>query len=159
MKKSICYLFSVMIVYYSCNGNGQTEKNSKDKTTVSIHKEEKGNPKVDINVNKRYDQKGNLIAFDSTYSSYYSNRIGGKKLMDSLFREFKPMISQEFPLTKDKRFSELFFNDSLLYSDFFHEDFFRKRLELNDEYMENMMFQMDSIKNEFFREHSMRAKK
>ncbi|OFY87416.1 MAG: hypothetical protein A3F72_04240 [Bacteroidetes bacterium RIFCSPLOWO2_12_FULL_35_15] len=159
MKKVIYYLFFVMILYYACNGAGQTKKNKKKETSVSTHKEQKGNPKVNIKVNKRYDSKGNLIAFDSTYSSYYSNRVGEKKLMDSLFHEFKPMISQEFPLMKDKRFNELFFTDTLLYNDFFHDDFFSKRYELNEKFMKNMMFQMDSIKNEFFKNQSMHLNK
>ena len=150
MKKIFYYSFSLLVICSSCNG--QTEKNKKKETTViSTHKEEKGNPKIDVKVNKRYDKKGNLVAFDSTYSYYYSKRTGEKALMDSLFKEFKPFISMEFPLMKDKRFNELFLNDSLFYNDFFHEDYFRKRLELNEKYMKNMMFQMDSIKNEYFK--------
>lgn len=29
-------------------------------------------PHVEVQVNKRYDDQGNLIAYDSTYSSFYS---------------------------------------------------------------------------------------
>jgi len=151
MKRALYYAVSVMVLYYSCNGNGQTAKNKEKETFISIHKQQKSNPKTEIKVNKKFDSKGNLLAFDSTYTSYYSNRVKDKILMDSLFNEFKPTISQHFPLMKDKHFHELFLNDSLFYTDFFHDDFFRKRLELNEKYMKDMMYHMDSIKNEFFR--------
>jgi hypothetical protein len=41
-------------------------------------------PKVAIKVNRRFDEKGNLIGFDSTYTSYYSNISGDTAQMDSL---------------------------------------------------------------------------
>ncbi len=148
--KTIIYLLSfIAVVGSSCNA--QTKKQKQNETTVVTHKESSGNPSVDIKVNKRYDEKGNLVAFDSTYSSYYSSRKGDKVLMDSLFREFKPAFNKQFPLMNDMRFNNLFFDDSLLYNDFFHEDFFKKRFELNEEYMRRMMLQMDSVKNKFFK--------
>lgn len=150
MRNVFCYSVSLILIFASCKE--QTKKNDPGETMVeTVVKKEKGNPKIDIVVNKRYDKKGDLVAFDSVYSYYYSNRVGEKALMDSLFQTFKPVISQEFPLMKDKRFVHLFLNDSLFYTDFFHEDYFRKRLELNERYMKNLMMQMDSIKNAYFK--------
>ena len=83
--------------------------------------------------------------------------------MDSLFRSF----DSHFDLGKTSFFGRdlfsrdldsLFFNDSLRYPDFFHDDFFLKRYELNDSYLRNMMRRMDSLKNDFFREHSQRGR-
>tara|TARA_R110001592_G_scaffold361341_1_gene671762 strand:- start:658 stop:816 length:159 start_codon:yes stop_codon:yes gene_type:complete len=48
----------------------------------------------------------------------------------------------------------MFFNDSLIYDDFFRTDFFRKRFEINDEYFKTIMEEMDSVKNKFYQEHS-----
>lgn len=154
MKKIISILFATAIVCYSCQG----QEDKKGKKEIKSPKQSIEKPTVDIKVNKKYDKKGNLIAFDSTYTSYYSSRKEDKVLLDSLFREFKPSFNQQFPIMKDKYFNHLFYNDSLLYNDFFHEDFFRKRMELNQEYMHKMMQQMDSIKNAYFKAQGKRLK-
>ena len=152
MKRITYLVLLAFAIFTSCEG--QTKKKNKSGETISTHTEEKGNPKVDIKVNKHYDKNGNLVSYDSTYSSYYSSRKGDKILLDSMFKEFKPGFSQQFPLLNDKHFNELFFNDSLLYNDFFHNDFFSKRFELNEAYMTKIMHQMDSVKNAFFKTQS-----
>jgi hypothetical protein len=154
MKKVTNIFWAVLVIFHSCQG--QIDKNEKKNPVAAKQAIEK--PKVEIKVNKKYDKKGNLIVYDSTYTSYYSNRIGDKALVDSLFREFKPSFSKQFPLMKDDYFDHLFYNDSLLYNDFFHEDFFRKRMELNSEYMDKMMQHMDSIKNTYFRKQGKKLK-
>jgi hypothetical protein len=40
--------------------------------------------------------------------------------------------------------------------DFFHDDFFRKRFDLNRRYMEQMMARMDSVKNAFLQQEAER---
>lgn len=158
MKTIIYSLLSLVVICSSCKG--QNEKNKENKTTViTKNNESPGKPKVDIQVNKTYDNKGNLISYDSTYTSYYSSRKGDRLLMDSLLNEFKPAFSKKFPMINDQYFDNLFFNDSLIYNDFFHEDFFKNRLKLNEKYMNKMMEQMDSVKNEFFRKQSKQLKK
>lgn len=115
-------------------------------------------PKVNIQVNRRYDGKGNLIGFDSTYSSFYSNRKGDTAEMDSLMHSFDRYFQRSHSSFLDRQFNPLFFNDSLRYPDFFHNDFFMKRYELNDQYLKETMKSMDSIKNRFFQEHSKKWK-
>ncbi|RAW02602.1 hypothetical protein DQQ10_00350 [Pseudochryseolinea flava] len=122
----------------------QLKKNSAD----SVMK-----PKIDIKVNRRFDEKGNMIGFDSTYTSYYSNMSGDTAGMDSLMGSFDRYFKKDHPLFFKNQFDPLFFNDSTRYPDFFHNDYFMRRYELNDQYMRGMMQQMDSIKNKFYREH------
>ena len=110
-------------------------------------------PKIDVKVNKRYDEKGNMIGFDSTYTSYYSNITGDTARMDSLMGSFDQFFKQRHSSFFGNQFDPLFFNDSLRYPDFFHNDYFMKRYELNDLYMRDMMQRMDSIKNTFYRQH------
>src|SRR5690348_904992 len=64
----------------SCHGNtnGQSTE-SKKNNNDSLQK-----PKIAIKVNRQYDKKGNMIGFDSTYTSYYSNISGDTTQMDSL---------------------------------------------------------------------------
>lgn len=148
MKLYLLFTICSLLLFSSCNGFPQ----KKEKTeTSTIHRNEKGKPEMIIKVNKHFDKKGHLVSFDSTYTSYYSNSNVNKKMMDSLVQEFKKPFSEQFPLAKDRYFNTLFFTDSLVNGDFFHEDFFRKRMELNDEYMRKMVEQMDEFKNEFFK--------
>lgn len=157
MKVALFLFAGTMICFYSCTD----KEKSKERTETRIIREKnngEGKPDVKIKVNKRYDKKGNLISFDSTYTSYYSNTKGDKVLMDRLVKEFKSPFAKEFPFMNDRYFKNLFYTDSLLDNDFFHEDFFRKRYELNVEYMKQMMRQMDSVKNEYFKERSIKLK-
>jgi hypothetical protein len=116
-------------------------------------------PKVNIKVNRHYDEKGNMIGFDSTYSSYYSNIEGDTGRMDSLMTSFDRFYNRDHHSFFRNEFDRLFFNDSLRYPDFFHDDFFLKRYELNDLYFRDMMHRMDSIKNNFYDQQSKKQKK
>lgn len=106
-------------------------------------------PKVNMRVNKVYDANGNLLQYDSTFTSICT---GSDSLrMDSLmFRFMEPFSSPGTMGMFGPGLNERFFNDSLPGYDFFHDDFFRKRIDL----MQDMMQRMDSLKNQFFQELS-----
>ncbi|MBL7984706.1 MAG: hypothetical protein JNM91_06875, partial [Flavobacteriales bacterium] len=107
-------------------------------------------PQVEVRVNKQYDEHGNLIAYDSSYTSVYQSRSGDAAFMDSVFRDFMPGFGMRYPFLNDPGFHSLFFPDSSFHQDFFHHDFFQKRMEMNQRYMQRMMEQMDSLKNQHF---------
>lgn len=109
-------------------------------------------PDVKIQVNRRYDDRGNLIGFDSTYSSFYSGLEGDTLRMDSLMKRFDAYFDRQHSRWFDQQFNRLFFSDSTAYPDFFHDDFFTKRYELNDRYLRDMMRRMDSVKNWFYKD-------
>jgi hypothetical protein len=136
----------------ACNGQAQQHPESTVKADTLAAQADA--PKSEVRVNKEYDANGNLIAYDSTYSSFYSSHNTDPALMDSLFRDFQPRFNRQFPFMTDPGFNDLFFRDTLLYPDFFHEDFFRKRMEMNDRWMQRMMAEMDSMKNSWFRDHA-----
>lgn len=144
-------LVTASIVIASCHEktNGQDNRNFQ-KDQASVAQDSLNKPKVDIKVNRRYDEKGNLIGFDSTYSSFYSNIKGDTSRMDSLMSRFDRYYNRNHSSFFDSQFNSLFFTDSLLYPDFFHKDFFMKRYEMNDDYLKSMMHRMDSIKNRFY---------
>lgn len=143
----------------SCDtkSNGQADQN-KTKDSTTAEKNTVNKPKVNVQVNKRYDDKGNLVGFDSTYSSFYSNVGDDTVKMDSLMHSFDTYFNRNHSALFDRQFNTLFFNDSQRYPDFFHKDFFMKRYELNDKYLRESMQRMDSIKNHFFQEHSKNPK-
>ncbi len=134
--------------------NGQAQQHQEGTVQADTLTAQMNAPKTEVRVNKEYDANGNLIAYDSTYSSFYSSHNADPTQMDSLFRDFRPGFNSQFPFMTDPGFNDLFFRDSLLYPDFFHDDFFRKRMEMNDRWMQLMMAEMDAIKNGYFRERA-----
>ena len=116
---------------------------------------ENGKPKVNVKVNKVYDENGNLIEYDSTYEWSYSYSSPGLKIdinPDSLFRAFVPWFNEQLdinslPSPKD------FFSDTTMYNDFFNNnDFFdqwqNELFNFNEEIQ-----QLDSLKRLFFKEY------
>ena len=156
--KALCFFLVLpLLLLSSCHEktNGQDSGKGKSKQTA-IAEDSAARPKVSIKVNRHYDDKGNIVGFDSTYSSYYSNIKGDTSRMDSLMNSFDRFFNQKHSLLFDRQFNNLFSRDSMLprYPDFFHDDFFMKRYELNDQYLRGMMHRMDSIKNQFYEESS-----
>jgi hypothetical protein len=143
----------------SCDKGSNEKTKQVTKGSVAVANDSLGKPKVNIKVNRRFDDKGNLIGFDSTYSSFYSDLKGDTVKMDSLMRNFDSYFSLNHSPLFDRQFNKLFFNDSARYPDFFHNDFFMKRYELNDQYLKGMMQDMDSIKNKFFEKDAKAEKK
>ncbi len=110
-------------------------------------------PKVDIKVNKKYDEEGNLIGYDSTYTWSYSTIHGDSTFVnaDSVYSEFSPLFNRQFP-GFDNSFKNGFFDmDSLFYNDFLSPDYFYKRWHKELIEQENEFRRMDSLKNEFFK--------
>ena len=138
---------AIMLNLSACNGQPTTDGTSASIDTLT---ERQDTPKVDVRVNKQYDEHGNLIAYDSSYTSVYQGRSGDAAFMDSVFKDFMPGFGMRYPFLNDPGFNSLFFPDSSFHEDFFHHDFFQKRMEMNQRYMQRMMEQMDSLKNQYF---------
>lgn len=142
MKRIGILALAISIILNSCNGQKKTEKTEMSKDTIT--------PKTNIIVNKEYDDKGNLIRYDSTYSSYYSNIVHDTLLGDSVFNNFKNFFNQSYGFSNQPYFNNFFFEDSLLKYDFYKRDFFSNRFQNNMEQMDKLFNEMDSLKNNFF---------
>jgi len=142
MKSIGILALAISIILNSCNGQKKTEKTELLNDTIT--------PKTNIIVNKEYDDKGNLIRYDSTYSSYYSNIETNKLLGDSVLNNFKNYFNQSYGFSNQPYFNNFFFEDSLLKYDFYKRDFFSNRFENNMEHMDKLFMEMDSLKNSFF---------
>lgn len=104
--KNLMLLILSAFVLFSCNA--QTKKDL-DKKETEISKE-KIEPKIDYKVNKEYDENGNLIRLDSTYSYYYSNIDKDAMINDSIFRKFNQHFNLNNPLNSslyDELFTQL----------------------------------------------------
>lgn len=141
------------IALVACNGqNEQSPPGGAAQDDAMIARTD--TPRVEVKVNKQYDEHGNLIAYDSSYVSILSHGLGDTAFIDNLFRDFRTPFTQRHPFLNDTGFDRLFFNDSLLFHDFFRDDFLRKRMERNRHYKDRMMRDMDSLKNQWFQQQA-----
>lgn len=151
MKKAV--LISMLLFFMiatACNGQ---------KSTKSEERKSENQPKTNIQVNKEYDEKGNLIRYDSTYSYYYSSAENDIHFRDSVLNQFKQNFNTRFQFFRDPFFEDFFYRDSLMNLDFFSNDFFENRFRDNFKRMNELMMEMDSMKNLFFREKLQESEK
>ncbi len=156
MKKLIIFPILTVLFLSACNSDKQTVEKKDDKNIVSA---ETIKPDTLIKVKKEYDKNGNLIKFDSLYSYYYSNITQDSLLRDSIFNEFKKYFNEKYFFSDKDYFNKLFFEDSLLKYDFYKDDFFKNRYMDNSLKMDKLFKEMDSIKNNFFKEQEELFKK
>lgn len=146
------WLFSIIVASIFSSCNAQTGKDNSVTDTLNT-------PNSNIKVNKVYDDNGNLISYDSTYTYFYSNIGDNSAMNDSIFNEFKNQFNIAYPFSNKDFFDDLFFEDSLLKYDFFRNDFFTERFRKNFEKMDKLFFEMDSLKNDFYMKQLPKDKK
>ena len=147
MKTLITLILTLTII--GCNSQKnekkQTENNKKDSTIIQ--------PKEKWDVHTDYDEFGNLIKYDSTYSWSYSN-VKGDSLqvnLDSIMDAFKYYFDENLPLKWRPDFSYFPKNDSLFMKDFFSNDYFFKNWQMQHSELEEMIKRMDSSRNVFLK--------
>jgi hypothetical protein len=141
MKQLVLLAVAVFLGYMNCNGQIVDDGTAKGKNS----------PKTDIKVNKEYDDQGNLIRYDSTYSYSYSNMDNDTIFNDSIFNVFRGHYIDHFLSSGDPFFKDFFFQDSIMKDEFFDDDFFMRRFKENMNQMDNLFQEMDSVKNEFYK--------
>ena len=133
---------AVSLTMLSCNGQSIRDKGEGAKSDTI--------PQTIIKVDKKYDNNGNLIKYDSSYSYYYSNIKDNNNLKDSIFNNFKKQFNNSYFFSSDPYFNDFFFQDSLLKYDFYRNDFFINRFRNNMRMMDSLFWRMDSLKNSYF---------
>jgi hypothetical protein len=143
------YFVVVALIIGLANCNGQNQ--IKDAKDSNQQRDSANNPKVSVRVNRKYDSKGNLIRFDSTYSFRYSSRGNDSSMtsLDTIFRNFK----SDFPFEWKTGFENFFMTDSLARYDFLNPDYFSKRFDLNIKEIRDHFRRMDSLKNRYLHEY------
>ncbi len=114
--------------------------------SLTVFAQNDNKPKVDIKVNKEYDENGNIIRYDSTYTYFYS---GNGEIPDSISFNFNfpgnslfidPFFDRGFnlPLT----FDDFFGFDN---KDFFDDSFFHDFNAGYDKLIEDLRNKLDSL--------------
>ena len=123
MKK---YVLLGLVGFLSIGCNGQ--KNETNNTESKVAKKEiVEQPKGSWQVNKEFDEDGNLIRFDSIYSWSSYTKLDNLSLSkrDSLMQSFKSKFFTDFSVFEDQGFDAVFSRDSLFSKHFFNDDFFK----------------------------------
>lgn len=156
MTKRKTFIIAIILISlasfisFSFNNKEITKKNQTkiEKDTISA------NPKVDIKVNKEYDDHGNIIRYDSSYSYIYTYPNGNTEElnMDSIFNSFKPFFfNHGFDIIHDP-FNNFFEEDTFYQYHFFDDDFFMNQFKNEMFHFEEMMREMDSLRNLFLKD-------
>jgi len=148
-------MLMVAIAFIATGCNGQQEENNAATEQQNGQQEKVANkPKVKWDVKKEMDENGNVIRYDSTYSWSYTN-IDGDSVMvssDSIMNSFHSYFNEKFPPIWGGSFAQPLMADSLLYKDFYQDDYFHSRWQQDFFKMDKMFRKMDSMRNQFFYE-------
>ena len=153
--KKLALILIIPVMLASCNAQTGSKKDETAQNEPQLNNNPKNKPKVDIKVNKKYDDNGNLIGYDSTYTWTYSNVEGDSVsvIADSVITHFMPNIGMHFPGLNDPFFNNMMLNDSTMYNSFFNRDYYQQLWGKQNEEMNRIFMQMDSLKSTFFKKH------
>ena len=149
MKPIIIISLVLPMTILSCNGQNTKNEKLSDR---GIQPEEK------ISVTKEYDDKGNLIEYDSTYSYFYSDTSDSNSRNNN-YSQFKSYFNKSYTFSNQPFFNNFFFPESLLMSDFYRKSFFYDRFIMNKAGMDSLFRQMDLMKNDYFENQIRKEKK
>lgn len=148
--KKLVLLVVFLTATTGCNAQHSEHAQPDSQTTGA----EQNQPQENWTVHKRYDEKGNLIGYDSTYVWSYSNKGKVQSIAaDSVLDAFRRQFNKQFPVLFDRTISNYLLRDSLLYRDFTQPDYFMQKWENHYFDIQSMMRDMDSLKNTFLRKH------
>lgn len=148
MKRFILFTAVLSLMLSACKNQNSGE----DKLALSENDTIK--PITNYEVHKEYDEDGNLISVDSTYTYFYSNIKGDSLMEQKVFKNFKHGFDANF-MNIDSIMANDFFNDDLFkMHDFYTRDFFSNRFRMNDKSVDEIFKRMDSLKNRFYKEQN-----
>ena len=137
--KKIFFLF-VTSLFIAC----QAQQNDK--------KPENAVPKGKWQVHKKFDENGNLIAYDSVYTySSFDSKYASQNI-DSIMRQFQQHFSKIEGLPWKNSFSFYPDIDSTFSQSFRDSEFFSRAWKEQNMDLERMLRQMDSVRELFLRD-------
>ncbi len=130
MNKKIVITVLILFSFFV----GFSQQNAKER-----HQDKTNQPQTDIKVNKEFDEKGNLIRYDSTYTYFYSSDNISPEMMDSLMNSFNNQFGINFYFGQSPFYDSdnQFFNDSIHNQLFNHH---KMMMEMQQQQMEMMKY-------------------
>lgn len=131
MKTHILFFTGLMLTLNGCQGQEHKER----EMTKEGDNKEVVQPKGSWEVNKEFDENGNLIRYDSIYT-WSSDSLDNLADLDrdSLLNNFESKFYSHFSQFKNQGFGDLFEPDSLFSKRFFNDGFFES--DFGEDFME-----------------------
>ncbi|MHA7056370.1 hypothetical protein ACWGOQ_0004070 [Aquimarina sp. M1] len=147
MKKYAIWMLAAFLGV-SCN----SQKKNQDK--IGNNEKIQGEfPKGSWEVNKEFDEEGNLIRYDSVYSWSSTNDLKDLASMDrdSVLKSLKSRFYHNFSgfNLENEEFGNLFQKDSLFTNQFFRDDFFSNDFGRDFMDLDHMRERMDAMQKQF----------
>ncbi len=143
IMKNLIMLISIIFLLTSCNSQNTSKKEelTKNDTIKPIEK---------TKVIKEYDDQGNLISIDSSYYYFYSTIKNDTLLEKEIFDKFRKDFNLQFKSIDSILKNEFLIKSPLNLNDFYTDDFYTKHFKFNNNEIEKLFKEMDSIKNKFY---------
>jgi len=155
MKK---FVFALVMgfVMVGCQAQNDQSKSKDDLTETNTDSLSVNKPKISWKVDKKYDEAGNVIGYDSIYSYSFGNFKNLPKDMnlDSIMGSFKFLSRDNLSsFMKDHNLGQFMDIDSLLSGDQYFNEFMEKHRSNNFSDMRELFQQMDSLQNMMMERH------
>ncbi len=155
--KRYAILMLAAFLSVSCNSQEKNqEKLDEDK------KIENNIPKGSWEVNKEFDEAGNLIRYDSIYSWSSGNDLKDLALKDrdSVLKSLKFRFYSNFSgfNLENQEFENLFREDSLFTNQFFKDDFFSNDFGLDFMDLDHMKKRIEEMQRQFLNRYRSKVK-
>ncbi len=151
-----------MVLLPACQAQEDKAEEQENEKVIQRQKEKKRSdtqdPDVRIEVEKQYNEEGDLIRYDSLYTYSYWSSSGDSMTVnvDSLFQDFRAYFHEHYAggpdMTRDPFQKEFLRPDSLRQSDFLDDEYFFHRFEQEQRRMDRLFREMDSLKRDFLDE-------
>lgn len=150
--KTVVFAFAIALSCISCNAQSNKENQEPD-GSISKAKPDVQEPLGTWTVNKKLDENGNLIRYDSIYTYSYGN-INGNKLapheIDSAMTAFRKYMMERMPSSFEGNVMEEPFAVDSLRNNFFERGVFENHWEDFFPEMGDQLKRMDSLHQQFF---------
>ena len=131
--------------FFNCQSQNSKEKIKSEVINDTIK------PQTKVTVKKQFDEFGNLIHLDSTYSYFYSNIKGDSILEKDVFNKFKLNFNNQFTPLDSFFKNDFFMSSPFNHNDFYTDDFFKNSFKSHQKKIDDLLQQMDSVKNNFYK--------
>lgn len=144
---TILWAVTLIVIFFILSLNETSRGETPDSAGVRSDSIKK--PDVSIKVNRHFDEEGNLIGYDSMYSSFYSSHPADSSMWKLLRDRFIEGGRSSYPFGFEDHILQPFLRDTVGIRSFFDYDLFFGR-KSKENFLKRMMEEIDSMKTHFY---------
>jgi hypothetical protein len=152
------FMFTLLLglMLTGCQAQSDQGKSMEDLVGKNVDSLTVDKPKISWKVDKKYDEAGNVIGYDSIYSYSYDNmgKFAAEMNLDSIINSMKFFPHGKLSsLMEDQNLGQFMDMDSLMNGSQYFNDFFESQRNNNFSDMQKLFQQMDSLQNMMMEKH------